>query len=74
MQNMCQHCEHEVGDCGCEGRGASGHCGCGEGSRESYVHRHYQTRAEKISEVETYLDELKSEIHAIEERLTDLRK
>ncbi len=72
---MCQHCEdHHFGDCGCEGRGSRSRCGCGEFGREGVDHRHYQTRAEQITNLETYLDELKSEIQAIEERLTDLRK
>ncbi len=72
---MCQHCEHHhVEDCGCEGRGSRSGGGCGESGREGHVHRHYQTRAEQITNLETYLDELKSEMQAIEERLTDLRK
>lgn len=72
---MCQHCEqHEVGDCGCEGRGSMDRCGCREGSREGHVHRQYQTKAEQISSLETYLDELKSEVQAVEECQADMRK
>jgi len=72
---MCKHCEHHNGgDCNCEARDVECRCGCGEDAREEHVHRRYQTKAEQITELETYLDELKSEVQAVEERLTDLRK
>ncbi len=75
IQNMCKHCEHQHGgDCDCEGRGSECRCGCGEGSREGRAHRRYQTKAEQITELETYLEGLKSEVQAVEEHLTDLRK
>lgn len=62
---MCQDC-----GCGCE-------CNCG-GSCECHHHagrfeRRYQTKAEQISELEAYLEELKLEVQAVEEHLSDLR-
>ena len=52
--------------CDCEG----GECGCGNGGFQ----RRYQTKAEQVSELEEYLNELKAEVQAVEERLADLRK
>ena len=62
---MCQEC-----GCGCE-------CTC-DGSCECHHHgghfeRRYQTKAEKISELENYLEDLKLEVQAVEEHLSDLR-
>ena len=53
-------------DCGCD-------CGC-ECCGGGHFHRRYQTKAEQIAELETYMAELKSEVQAVEERLADLRK
>ena len=50
-------------DCGCE-------C-CGGGG---YFQRRFQTKAEQIEELESYLAKLKLEVQAVEEHLTDLRK
>jgi hypothetical protein len=36
--------------------------------------RRYQTKAERISELEAYLSELKTETQAVEEHLADLRR
>jgi len=56
-------CECEGGcDCGCE-------C-CGG----DHFQRRYQTKAEQIEELETYLADLKLEVQAVEEHLADLRK
>ena len=72
---MCKHCEHHHGgDCHCEGHGSECGCGCNEGSQEGHAHRCYQTKAEQVTKLEAYLSELKSEVQAIEEHLTDLRK
>jgi hypothetical protein len=46
-------------------------CGC---CRNNRFQRRYQTKAEQIAELETYLGELKTEVQAVEERLADLRK
>jgi hypothetical protein len=63
---MCEDC-----GCGCE-------CNC-DGSCECHRHegrfvRQYQTRAEQISELESYLAELKLEVQAVEEHLADLQR
>ncbi len=72
---MCQHCEcHQDRGSRWEGRGSRGGCGCGECDCEGPVHHHEQTRAEQITDLETHLNELKAELQAAEERLTDLRK
>ncbi len=63
MNNQCD-CESDKGcDCGCDCCGGSGH-----------FERRYQTKAEQIAELESYLDELKTEVQAVEEHLADLRK
>ncbi|MCJ7585522.1 MAG: hypothetical protein MUO30_12240 [Anaerolineales bacterium] len=59
-----QHLLGKNGDCDCG-------CECCGGGR---FHRRYQTKAEQIAELETYMAELKSEVQAVEERLADLRK
>ncbi len=66
-------------DCGCEQEAESqhhaGHGCCHEGHEEAgHWSRRYQTRAEQISDLETYLGELKLEVQAVEERVADLRK
>jgi hypothetical protein len=50
-------------DCGCE-------C-CGGGH---HFHRRYQTKAEQITALEAYLNELRLEVQAVEEQLADLKK
>lgn len=55
---------------GCHGENGDCECGCGHGGFQ----RRYQTKAEQISELEPYLNELKAEVQAVEERLADLRK
>ena len=68
MHNHCEcESEHECecgGECECE-------CGCHEGH---YFERRYQTKAEKIAELEAYLKELETEVQAVQEHLADLRK
>jgi hypothetical protein len=54
----------------CDCQGGECECGCGN----SGFKRRYQTKAEQISELEEYLNELKAEVQAVEERLADLRK
>ncbi len=58
------------GTCDCQCGCGGGECGC-EGGR---FQRRYQTKAEQISELESYLGELKAEVQAVEERLADLHK
>jgi hypothetical protein len=87
---MCGHeGHHQHGhshDCGCGGAcqcGAGGYeCGCGDACQcgcdcageHGGFRRRYQTKAEQIAELESYLADLKAELQAVEERLADLRK
>jgi predicted phage gp36 major capsid-like protein len=65
---MCKDCGCQEGhECGCS-------CGCECHGHVGHFERRYQTKAEQIAELETYLSELKTEVQAVEERLTDLRK
>jgi len=61
---MCKQCDCQS-DQGCD-------CGCGESA--GYFERRYQTKAEQIAELESYLEELKTEVQAVEEHLADLHK
>jgi hypothetical protein len=54
-------------NCGCEGD-----CECG--GHAGHFERRYQTKAEQITEMEAYLGDLKTEVQAVEEHLSDLRK
>ncbi len=63
---MCKQCNCQSDqDCSCD-------CECG--GHSAYFERRYQTKAEKITELEAYLSELKTEVQAVEEHLADLRK
>jgi len=67
---MCKQCDCQSDQecsCGCD-NGCK--CSCHTGRFE----RRYQTKAEQIAELEAYLDELKTEVQAVEEHLADLRK
>jgi hypothetical protein len=61
---MCKEC-----GCGCD---CDGGCECS--CHQSHFERRYQTKAEQIAELESYLSELKLEVQAVEEHLADLRK
>jgi hypothetical protein len=67
MSNQCD-CQSDQG-CGCS---CDGDCGCG--GHAGGFERRYQTKAEKIADLEAYLKELKLEVQAVEEHLADLRK
>ena len=56
-------------DDGCE---CGGGCECCGGGR--HFQRRFQTKAEQIEELESYLADLKLEVQAVEEHLADLRK
>ena len=59
--------------CGCQSdQGCDGGCECG--GHVGHFERRYQTKAEQIVELEAYLEELKTEVQAVEEHLADLRK
>ena len=67
---MCKQCNCQSDEgcsCGCDGS-----CDCG--GYDGHFERRYQTKAEKIAELESYLSELKTEVQAVEEHLADLRK
>ena len=66
---MCNQCGCQSGqDCDCE---CGGECSC---HTDHGFERRFQTKAEKIAELEMYLSELKTEVQAVEEHLADLRK
>ena len=65
---MCKDCGCDC-DSGCE-CGDTCECACHTGHFE----RRYQTKAEKIAELESYLGQLKLELQAVEEHLADLKK
>jgi len=56
-------------DCGCQ---SDHECECNCHARQ--FERRYQTKAEQIAELEAYLNELRTEVQAVEEHLADLRK
>ena len=67
---MCKQCNcqsDEICSCGCHGN-----CDCG--GYDGQLERRYQTKEEKMAELESYLSELKTEVQAVEEHLADLRK
>lgn len=69
---MCENCNcgSNVGcDCGC-----GDNCDCHQHESGAHFSRQYQTKAEQIDELERYLSELKTEVQAVEEHLTDLKK
>lgn len=59
--------------CNCQSDQECG-CGCECGGHAGDFERRYQTKPEKIAELEAYLGELKTEVQAVEEHLADLRK
>lgn len=69
---MCEECNCQTGeacDCDCHSEG-----GCGCGCHGGHFERRYQTKAEKIADLEGYLTDLKLEVQAVEEHLADLKK
>jgi hypothetical protein len=58
---------HGGGGCGCD---CDDECECSLGA----FPRRFQTKAEHIEEIMDYLEELKLELQAVEEKLADLRK
>jgi hypothetical protein len=69
---MSEKCDCQSGEsCSCGGGGCD--CGC-ECCGVGHFERRFQTKAEQIEMLETYLGELKKEVQAVEEHLSDLRK
>ena len=64
-------CNCKDGDCEC---GSGCDCGCECCGGGGHFQRRFQTKAEQIEELESYLAELKLEVQAVEEHLADLRK
>jgi hypothetical protein len=61
--------------CNCQSEeGCSCGCGCECCGHDGGFERRFQTKAEKVAELEAYLSELKTEVQAVEEHLADLRK
>jgi hypothetical protein len=58
-------------NCGCE---SECECGCECSCHDKHFERRYQTKAEQIANLEAYLNDLKTEVQAVEEHLADLRK
>jgi hypothetical protein len=55
--------------------GGSGACGCARGSGQPFhFQRRFQTKEEKIARLETYLESLRLEAKAVEERLAELKE
>ena len=65
-------CDCGGGDCKC-GCGGGG-CGCKDCGCGCHFQRRFQTKEEQIEHLEMYLKDLKLEVQAVEERLSDLRK
>jgi hypothetical protein len=72
---------HHQGECECHGghgRHHWGGCGCHGGERGwgpgHGFHRRFRTREEEIADLEAYLNELKLEAQAVEERLDSLKQ
>ncbi len=64
-------CEDNQCECGCDCNSHEDVCTCG--CHGNHFHRRYQTKAEQIAELESYLEELKTEVQAVEEHLADLK-
>jgi hypothetical protein len=78
------HEQAETCDCGCGGPGGShgheaGSCGChdshdcGCGGHGHGFQRRYQTKEERIAELEAYLRELEAEAQGVREAIAELR-
>jgi len=74
---MCHKCEHHQDQvCECGGSRKEVSCDCGKEccGNDKQFHRCYHTKEEQIPELEKYLKDLRLEVEAVEERLSDLRK
>ena len=58
-------------DCGCGSSDCAYGCDCG--GHGGFV-RQFATKEEQINELACYLDDLKKEVQAVEERIADLKK
>jgi hypothetical protein len=68
---MCEHGENHSKrgfGCMCESEG------CGHSGHGGQFMRRYETKAERVTRLESYLGDLKAEIQAVEERLSEVKK
>ena len=71
-----EKCNCDGGSCECEDE-CRGGCGCNCGCDccgGDHFQRRYQTKAEQVSNLESYLADLRLEVQAVEEHLADLKK
>jgi CDP-glycerol glycerophosphotransferase (TagB/SpsB family) len=69
-----EHHEENGCDCNCYSEHER-ECSCHEGSESTEIHfeRRFLTRAEQIAQLEVYLNDLKVEAQAVEERITEMK-
>jgi hypothetical protein len=61
-------------ECGCEQHHGYDECCCRGGHRgHGHFARHFLTKAEKIEKLENYVQELKNELAAVQERIKELK-
>lgn len=77
-QEECGCGGHEQGGCECEaeqGFDSECQCGCHSGGHEAEIRfqRLFTTRAERIARLEEYLNDLRSEAKAVEERIAEIK-
>lgn len=68
-ESMCSKTENHHGGCQC---GCYHHCPCAHG-RHSPSDRVFWTKAEKVAWLEEYLEGLREEVKAVEERIGKLQ-
>lgn len=69
-----EHHEEHGCNCNCHA-GHECECGCHEGSESTEIHfeRRFETRAERIAQMEAYLKDLQTEAKAVEERIAEIK-
>jgi hypothetical protein len=62
-------------ECGCGGhhRRHEDYCGCGMHGHGHEYRRRFLTKAEKIEKLKGYVDELKKELKAVEEKIKEMQ-
>jgi hypothetical protein len=62
-------------ECGCGGhhRRHENYCGCGMHGHGDEYRRRFLTKAEKIEKLKGYVDELKKELKAVEEKIKEMQ-
>jgi hypothetical protein len=67
-----QNMEDECG-CGMHHGRHSGSCGCGMHGEGHGYRRRFLTKAEKTEKLKNYADELKNELKAVEEKISEMQ-